>query len=58
MCVMASAPEIDTHTTDVAASGGAMKTFHRETHFRTAGGLSVTDITEDVQEAVREERRA
>jgi secondary thiamine-phosphate synthase enzyme len=31
-----------------------MKTFHREEQLRTAGGLSVTDITEQVQEAVRE----
>ena len=31
-----------------------MKAFQRETQLRTAGGLSVKDITEDVQEAVRE----
>lgn len=49
MAAMASAPE----TTHVA-NGGALKTFHRETQFRTAGGLSVSDITELVQEAVRE----
>ncbi len=49
---MASAPEIDTHTTDVAASGTEMKTFHREVRLRTAGGLSITDITEHVAEAV------
>ncbi|HXY17260.1 MAG TPA: secondary thiamine-phosphate synthase enzyme YjbQ [Gaiellaceae bacterium] len=31
-----------------------MKTFQRELQLRTAGGLTVTDITEDVQDAVRE----
>jgi secondary thiamine-phosphate synthase enzyme len=31
-----------------------VKVFQRETRLRTAGGLSVTDITEEVQEAVRE----
>jgi secondary thiamine-phosphate synthase enzyme len=48
---MASAPE----TTDIdAANGGSLKSFHRETPLRTAGGLSVTDITVQVQEAVSE----
>ena len=49
MTRMASAPE-----TAESANGGSLKTFHRETHFRTAGGLSVTDITDHVQEAVQE----
>ena len=31
-----------------------MKTFQREVRLRTAGGLTVTDITEDVRAAVRE----
>ena len=31
-----------------------MKTFQVEHQLRTAGGLTVTDITEDVQEAVRQ----
>ena len=31
-----------------------MKVFQRETKLRTAGGLTVTDITDDVQEAVHE----
>jgi secondary thiamine-phosphate synthase enzyme len=31
-----------------------MKSFQRETQLRTAGGLSVEDITEEVQELVRE----
>ena len=31
-----------------------MKAFQLEHQLRTAGGLSVTDITEDVQEAVRQ----
>ena len=32
----------------------AMKVFQHETRLRTAGGLTVNDITEDVQNAVRE----
>jgi secondary thiamine-phosphate synthase enzyme len=52
---MASAPETTTASrSEAGASDGSMKTFHRETTLRTAGGLSVTDITEQVQEAVRE----
>jgi secondary thiamine-phosphate synthase enzyme len=31
-----------------------LKVFHRETHLRTAGGLAVRDITEEVITAVRE----
>jgi secondary thiamine-phosphate synthase enzyme len=31
-----------------------MKSFTRETHLRTSGGLEITDITDDVAEAVRE----
>ena len=31
-----------------------MKVFQHETRLRTAGGLTVTDITEDVQRAVRD----
>jgi secondary thiamine-phosphate synthase enzyme len=31
-----------------------VKTFGREIELRTAGGLTVTDITDDVEEAVRE----
>ena len=31
-----------------------MKVFQQETRLRTAGGLTVTDITEEVQTAVRE----
>ena len=50
---MASAPET-TETTLAPATPDGMKTFHRETQLRTAGGLSVTDITEPVQEAVKE----
>jgi secondary thiamine-phosphate synthase enzyme len=34
--------------------GTPVKTFQRETEIRTAGGLTVTDITAEVQEAVRE----
>jgi secondary thiamine-phosphate synthase enzyme len=47
---MASAPET---TDDVAANGGHLKSFQRETRLRTAGGLTVTDITDEVQEVVR-----
>ena len=49
---MASAPETTKATKRPAEAG--MKSFHREEQLRTAGGLSVTDITEQVQEAVRE----
>ena len=49
---MASAPETTEATKRPAEAG--MKSFHREEQLRTAGGLSVTDITEQVQEAVRE----
>ena len=31
-----------------------MKVFQRESQFRTTGGLQVRDITDDVNEAVRE----
>jgi secondary thiamine-phosphate synthase enzyme len=52
---MTSAPETTTATpAGTASRDGSMKTFHRETSLRTAGGLTVTDITEQVQEAVRE----
>lgn len=50
---MASAPET-TETSVRSSPGDGMKTFHREEQLRTAGGLSVTDITEQVQEAVKE----
>ena len=50
---MASAPETTTASLPQAgASDGSMKTFHRETSLRTAGGLTVSDITDEVQEAV------
>ena len=42
-----SAPETTEATTRPAEAG--MKSFHREERLRTAGGLSVTDITEQVQ---------
>ena len=32
----------------------AVKTYQREVRLRTAGGLTVTDITDEVQDAVRE----
>ena len=35
-------------------SGGSTRTLHREYRVRTAGGLTVTDITDEVVEAVRE----
>jgi thiamine phosphate synthase YjbQ (UPF0047 family) len=37
-----------------AAEWIPVKVFQRETRLRTAGGLTVRDITEEVQEAVRE----
>jgi secondary thiamine-phosphate synthase enzyme len=37
-----------------AAEWGPVKVFQRETKLRTAGGLTVRDITDEVQEAVRE----
>jgi secondary thiamine-phosphate synthase enzyme len=33
---------------------GGVKTFQSESRLRTAGGLTVTDITEEVQDAVRQ----
>jgi len=33
---------------------GAVKTFQSESQLRTAGGLTVTDITEEVQDLVRQ----
>ena len=50
---MASAPET-TETSVRPTPGDGLKTFHREEQLRTAGGLQVTDITEQVQEAVKE----
>lgn len=44
-----------THTaavTDQGVEGERVLTFHREVRLRTAGGLTVSDITEQVQEAV------
>ena len=49
---MTTSPEAAPRLTDVAGESGEMKTFHREVQIRTAGGLSVTDITEQVREAV------
>ena len=51
---MASAPETTSTDVDAAPNGGSLKSFHRETQLRTAGGLTVTDITDEVQTAVRE----
>ena len=49
---MTTSPEAAPRLTDVAGESGEMKTFHREVQIRTAGGLSITDITEQVFEAV------
>ena len=38
----------------MAHNRAAVKVFQRETQLRTAGGLTVTDITDEVHEAVRE----
>jgi secondary thiamine-phosphate synthase enzyme len=55
---MAAAPETTTGADGPAIAPlerpkGAMKAFHQEVRLRTAGGLTVTDITHEVQEAVR-----
>jgi secondary thiamine-phosphate synthase enzyme len=51
---MAAAPDTTSSTHAAHGNGaGAMRTFHREVSLRTAGGLTVTDITDDVREAVR-----
>lgn len=54
MVVMASAPETIAERLTTTDQRGGMKTLHREVRFRTAGGLTVTDITEEVREAVVE----
>jgi secondary thiamine-phosphate synthase enzyme len=48
--------EHNTPRPDVPSIGGerGVKVFQREQHLRTAGGLAVRDITDDVLEAVRE----
>jgi secondary thiamine-phosphate synthase enzyme len=51
---MASAPETTTTSARLVASDGTMKAYHREVRLRTAGGLTVTDITDEVREAVAE----
>jgi len=42
------------HRSRTRRKGPAVKTFQREVQLRTAGGLTVTDITDDVRDAVRE----
>jgi secondary thiamine-phosphate synthase enzyme len=53
---VAAAPERTTQNGPVLVftdgQAGALTTFHREVSLRTAGGLTVTDITDDVQDAV------
>jgi secondary thiamine-phosphate synthase enzyme len=53
---VAAAPERTTQNGPVLVptdgGAGAPTTFHREVSLRTAGGLTVTDITDDVQDAV------
>ncbi len=58
---MSTTPEIrngngtsaEPEVTDQSVEGELLRTFHREVLIRTAGGLTVTDITEQVQEAVK-----
>jgi secondary thiamine-phosphate synthase enzyme len=55
---MAAVPETSSGT-DLAIApptrpNGAVRAFHQEVRLRTAGGLTVTDITHEVQEAVRQ----
>ena len=49
---MATAPRSTSTPALRDAENGALKTFHQEVTLRTAGGLTVTDITDRVQEAV------
>jgi secondary thiamine-phosphate synthase enzyme len=55
---MAAAPRPKTDDGPVLVAGngaaGPLTTFHREVQLRTAGGLTVTDITEAVRDAVVE----
>ena len=56
---MAAAPETTTGPDGLAIAPldrgkGAVKAFHQEVRLRTSGGLTVTDITHEVQEAVRQ----
>lgn len=52
---MAAAPETTPATHDTNGNGASgMRTYHREVSLRTAGGLSVTDITDEVRTAVVE----
>jgi secondary thiamine-phosphate synthase enzyme len=51
---MATAPQTSAERLTFTDSSGATKVLHREVRFRTAGGLTVTDITDDVREAVTE----
>ena len=39
---------------DPGRKEAGVKTFQREVQLRTAGGLTVTDITEEVRDAVRQ----
>jgi secondary thiamine-phosphate synthase enzyme len=56
MVVSTSLRERDDRVTQIEAdaSRGPAKVFQREHHLRTAGGLTITDITDDVIELVRE----
>ena len=52
---MAAAPQTTATNDSLPADeeqAGVLTTFHREVQLRTAGGLTVTDITEEVREAV------
>jgi secondary thiamine-phosphate synthase enzyme len=52
---MATSPQATSSAPGANGDGPAtMRTFHREVSLRTAGGLSVTDITDEVREAVEE----
>jgi secondary thiamine-phosphate synthase enzyme len=50
---MVTAPETMTTALTTADTDGATRTLHREIRLRTAGGLTVTDITDEVIDAVQ-----
>jgi secondary thiamine-phosphate synthase enzyme len=50
---MVTAPETMTSGLRSPDTDGTTRTLHRETRLRTAGGLTVTDITDEVADAVQ-----
>jgi secondary thiamine-phosphate synthase enzyme len=56
MSTVSNTPSTATTATSASSADrdGLTRTYHQETRLRTAGGLSVRDITEEVLEAVRQ----